>query len=175
MAHHVAENEPPGEPHYLWDDTGDTDERDADHDISGPTTEPPQEPWYSAVSTVIALGAIGVVAVGIVVSAVLVVSRESVGPTAAVVPTIPITTTAPTAAPSTTRTSSPTTTQAPSSVPPSTSSAIITTTVEPPPKPPETSTHHSSTPGPPSSVHPTPHPAFPHQTTDFLGPPGTNG
>src|ERR1700694_2672735 len=111
----MAENEPSGAVQCLWDATGDTGGLDGDHDISGPIDEPPQEPWYSAVPAVIALGAIGLVAFGIVVSAGLVVSREPVGPTGAVVPTIPVTTAAPTAA----APSSPTTTPAPSRVPPS--------------------------------------------------------
>lgn len=118
--------------------------------------------------------AIGVVAVGIVVSAVLVVSREPFDPMSAVVPTIPVTTT-PTAAPSISATIPPATTVAPSYVPPSTSSAVIATTAQPStakpsPKPPEITATH-----PPISAHPTPHPAFPQETTDFQGPPGTNG
>jgi hypothetical protein len=152
----------------------------ADRMRSGPSAGSPA-PWYRAVSSVIALGVMSVVALGIVVSAVLVVSREQVGPTGAVVPTIPITTTPPPVAPSTTL-SSPTPTQAPSRVPSSTPPPVIitttaqpSTTAPPPPPPPTSATRRPSTPAPPSSAHPTSHRPFPQETTDFPGPPGTNG
>lgn len=51
--------------------------------------------WDSTAAALIALGAVGVAAVGIVVTAVLVVSHEPVGNASAVVPTIPITTRCP--------------------------------------------------------------------------------
>jgi hypothetical protein len=131
--------------------------------------------WHRRVPTGIALCAAGAFAVGIAMSAILVVSRETIGNTGVVMPTQPL----PTSASTSTPMSSPVATQAPSRAPANTSTAALTPTVAPsvtaPPKPPDITATHSDTPQPPSSVHPTTHSAFPHQTTDFLGPPGTNG
>jgi len=152
---------------------------DGDRDVSEAVDTNPREPWYGTVTAVIALGAIAVVAVGIAVSAVLVVSREPVGPTGAVVPTRPVTT-APPLAPSAAPTTSPAATQAPSREAPSTAPAIVPTPVEPsttqaPPKPRATSAAPvPSASAPPKGARPTTHQPFPRETTDFLGPPGTN-
>ncbi len=125
----------------------------------------------------VTVGVLGVVAVGVVVSAITVVSREPFGPTGAVIPTRPVTSpTAPPPPPSSAEPIPPPVTRAPSAAP----SAIAPTTVEtsaPPPAPPPprpSTTHTSSTRSQPSSVHPTTHQPFPQETTDFLGPPGTN-
>jgi len=64
---------------------------DDDRELSDAIDEPPREPWYGTVMPVIALTAVALVAVAVAVSADLVVSREPVGQTGAVVPTIPIT------------------------------------------------------------------------------------
>jgi hypothetical protein len=167
----MAENEPSGVVQCLWDAADVTYALDGDDYISRSISERQRHRWYSAVPAVIALGAMGVAAVGIVVSGVAMVSRQPVGDTGAVVPTVPLTTTTPAATPPPSDTQSPTTTQAPSYVPPSTS-AIITTTVEPsatqpPPNPLQTSTRPPTSSAPPASAHPTPHPPFPRQTTDF--------
>jgi hypothetical protein len=149
---------------------------DGDHDVSDAVDANPREPWYGTVTAVVALGAIGLIAVGIAASAVLVVSREPVGPTGAVVPTRPVTTSAPTMAP----TSTPAITQVPSPAAPSTAPAIVPAPVEPtttpaPPRPRETTAAPApSTSAPPKSARPTKHQPFPQETTDFLGPPGTN-
>jgi len=129
--------------------------------------------WSSAVT----VGVLGFVAVCVVVSAITVVSRQPFGDTGVVLPTVPVTTTtAPPPPPSSAAPIPPPATGAPSAAP----SAIAPTTVEtsappPPPPPPKPSTTHtSSTRSQPSSVHPTTHQPFPQETTDFLGPPGTN-
>jgi hypothetical protein len=136
-------------------------------------------PISSVLAEAIALTAVGMSAVGIIVSAVLVVARGPADLTGVVVPVIPITTTtaAPVLPPPPT---APAPTQAPSRIPASTPPAIITTVAPsappPPAKPAEPRpTRPPRTSAPPSSVHPTLHRAFPQETTDFPGPPGTNG
>jgi hypothetical protein len=153
---------------------------DGDRDVCEAVDTSPREPWYGTVTAVIALGAMAVVAVGIAVSAVLVVSREPVGPTGAVVPTRPVTTTVAPLAPSTEPATSPAATRAPSPDVPGTAPVIVPTPVGPsttqaPPKPRETSAAPvPSVSSPPKSARPTTHQPFPQETTDFLGPPGTN-
>jgi hypothetical protein len=92
---------------------------DGDRDLSDAIDEPPREPWYSTATAAIVLSVMALVAVAIAVSAVLVVSREPVDPTGAVVPTIPVTTTPAPPAP----TMAPTATEAPSQAPAYTPSA----------------------------------------------------
>ena len=117
-----------------------------------------------------------VVAVGVVVSAITVASREPFGPTGAVIPTRPLTTTtAPPPPPSSAEPIPPPATRAPSAAPPAIVPTTVQTSAPPPPPPPKPSTTHpSSTRSAPSSAHPTTHQPFPNETTDFLGPPGTN-
>jgi len=79
--------------------------------------EPPREPWYDTMTAVIALTAVALVAVAVAVSADLVVSREPVGQTGAVVPTIPITITPPPPAPTMAPTIAPTRIEAASPAP----------------------------------------------------------
>ncbi|BDX29490.1 hypothetical protein TUM20985_00370 [Mycobacterium antarcticum] len=127
-------------------------------------------PWpYGMVPQVIGLASIGVLAFGMAVSATLGVSRPPFANTSAALPTIPVTASAISAA----------TTQAPSRVPTTTPSWVDTPSADPRPtqplpKPPENESTRAQN-RPPISVHPTPHRPFPHQTTDFRGPPGTNG
>ena len=129
-------------------------------------------PWTSWLGPVI-VAVLGVVAVAVVVSAITVVSREPFGPTGAVIPTRPVTTTTAPPPPSSAEPIPPPVTGAPSAAPP----AIAPTTVQtsaPPPPPKPSITHPSSTRSQPSSARPTTHQPFPQETTDFLGPPGTN-
>lgn len=159
-------------------DTGGTERLDANHEGHGIDGEPRRQQWYAAVPTVVALCASGALAVGIAVSAVLVVSRESVGPTGAVIPTHPLPTTMTTAIPPSMAPSLPTPTQAPTHQSTSPPTTLIPTTVQPIPAPrttsPQPSVTLSTTAPPPKSVAPTTHRPFPQETTDFLGPPGTN-
>jgi hypothetical protein len=164
----MVQNEPAGLVKDRLDDPGDAARSD---EFLQPIHERPRESWYGAAPTVVALGAIGALAVAGVVSAVLFMSREPVGPTGAVVPTIQTTAAPPSPPPATASTSPPAPTRAPSSPPPVTSSAIATTTAapsptQPPPKSPETSASHPPTTRPPISVHPTPQPVFPQQPTE---------
>jgi hypothetical protein len=145
---------------------------DGEHQLSDIIDEPKREPWYGSVTAVIALSAIALVAVAIAVSADLVVSRQPVGPTGAVVPTIPVTTTpspqAPTMAPTTTEATS----QGPAIIP---SVPVEPSTTPAPPKPRQTSEAPApSSSSPSKSASATTHRPFPQETTDFLGPPGTN-
>jgi hypothetical protein len=130
--------------------------------------------WRNWVGPLI-VSVLGVVAVGVIASAITVVSRDPLGTTGVVLPTNPVTTTtAPPPAPSSAAPLPPPATRAPSTAPP----AIVPTTAQtsaPPLPPPKPSTPHpSSTRSAPSSAHPTTHQPFPQETTDFLGPPGTN-
>jgi hypothetical protein len=145
---------------------------DGEHELSDAFDEPVREPWYGSLTTVIALSAVALAAVAIAVSADLVVSRQPVGPTGAVVPSIPVTTTPPPQAP----TMAPSTTEAPSQAPAIIPSVPVEpSTTPPPPKPRQTSEAPApSTSSPPKSAAPTTHRPFPQETTDFLGPPGTN-
>jgi len=113
---------------------------DSDHHLCDAVDEPPREPWYGTATVVIALTIAALIAVGIAVSAVLVVSREPVDPTGAVVPTIPITPTPPPMAPTMAPTSAPVPTQAPTRAPAIVPSAlppspVQPSTSQPPPKP----------------------------------------
>ena len=124
---------------------------------------------------------LGIVALGLVVSAITVVSREPFGITGVVLPTRPVTVTTTTASPpppSSEVPIPPPVTRAPAVAP----TAISPTNVQPGPEPsppPPPPARSSATRAPPthsqqSSVHPTTHRPFPQETTDFLGPPGTN-
>jgi hypothetical protein len=132
----------------------------------------------------VTVGVLGLAALGVVVSAITVVSRQPFGITGVVLPTRPvtvITTTAPPPPPSSEVPIPPPVTRAPAVAPP----AIVPRTVEPsappnppPPPPPPPQKPGTTRPLPThsqqSSVHPTTHKPFPQETTDFLGPPGTN-
>jgi len=123
----------------------------------------------------VTVGVLGVVAVGVVVSAITIVSREPFGPTGAVIPTRPVTTpTAPPPPPPSTAPIPPPVTRAPSAAPPAIAPTTVETSAPPPPPPPPrpSTTHPSSTHS--TSAHATTHQPFPQETTDFLGPPGTN-
>jgi hypothetical protein len=129
-------------------------------------------PWTSWLGPVV-LTVLGVAAVGVVISAITVVSREPFGPTGAVVPTHPVTTTTAQPPASSAEPIPPPVTAAPSAAPSATAPTTVQTSAPPtPPKP--TTTHPSSTRSQPSSARPTTHQPFPQETTDFLGPPGTN-
>ena len=146
-----------------------------EHEGTASADVPPWERWsWTAWSSAVTVGVLGFVAVCVVVSAITVVSRQPFGDTGVVLPTVPVTiTTAPPPPPSSAATIPPPVTRAPSAAP----SAIAPTTVEtsapPPPPPPRPSTTHPSSTHS-TSAHPTTHQPFPQETTDFLGPPGTN-
>jgi hypothetical protein len=129
-------------------------------------------PWTSWLGPLM-ITVLGVAAVGVVVSAVTVVSREPFGPTGAVIPTRPVTTTTAQPPPSSAEPIPPPVTAAPSAAPPVTAPTTVQTSAPPPPPKP-TTTASSSTRSQPSSARPTTHRPFPQETTDFLGPPGTN-
>ena len=159
------------------DDRGESHGSDVAPHVSVPQREPLSWTNWLVPVTVSVLGA---AAVGVVVSAITVVSRQPFGPTGVVLPTVPVTTTsAPPPPASSAAPIPPPATRAPSVLPPSNPPSIAPTTVEPsappPPPPPKPSaTLPSSTLSQPSSVRPTTHRPFPQETTDFLGPPGTN-
>lgn len=151
-------------------------EKTATHEAPDPGVERRRDrrSWTNW-SAPIVVGVLGLVAISIMVSAITVVSREPFGQTGVVLPTNPpTTTTAPPSPPISAAPLPPPVTQAPSTAPP----ASAPSTVAPPapsPPPPKTSTAHPSSSAPaPSSGHPTTHKAFPQETTDFPGPPGTN-
>jgi hypothetical protein len=130
--------------------------------------------WTNWLGSVI-VSALGVVAVGVVVSAITMVSREPFGPTGAVIPTRPLTTTTAPPPPSSAEPTPPPATSAPAAAPPAIVPTTVQTSAPPPPPPPKPSTPHpSSSRSAPSSAHPTTHQPFPQETTDFVGPPGTN-
>jgi hypothetical protein len=144
-------------------------------DASDPVVGRPRECWsWTNWSGPVIIGVVGVVAIGVVVSAITVVSREPFGPIGVVLPTRALTT-APPPPPISAAPIPPPVTRAPSTAPP----AIAPTTVQPsapppPPAPKPSSSRPSSSPSAPTSAHPTTHRPFPQETTDFLGPPGTN-
>lgn len=128
----------------------------------------------------VTVGMLGVVALAVIFSAVTVVSREPFGTSGVVLPTRTVTTTtAPPSAPASQAPIPPPVTRAPTVAPPAIAPTNVQPTVPPPappPAPPKVATTRSlPTHSEPSSVHPTTHRAFPQETTDFLGPPGTNG
>ena len=140
------------------------------------TADGPRKHWsWTPWSGPITVGVLAVVAVAVVVSGITVVSREPFGPTGVVLPTVPLTTTSALPPPSAASIPPPVT-RAPSAVAPSIPPSVAPTTIQssapPPPKP--SATRSSSARPAPSSVHPTSHRPFPQETTDFLGPPGTN-
>jgi hypothetical protein len=141
----MAQHEPTGLLAPLWDGPGDHDGFGGDHNISPLMHEQSRGPWYGTALAGTAVGVLVVAAMATVISAALLVSRQPVSPTGAVVPTNPPTTAPPTTAPSIPSVSPPTTTQAPWTPPPPaiTSSPVIQTPVPPPataspPKPPQT-------------------------------------
>jgi hypothetical protein len=146
-----------------------------DDDASDVTIAPREGwSWTNWLGPVI-VSVLGVVAVGVVVSAITVVSREPFGPTGAVIPTRPITTTTVSPPPpSSGAPIPPPATRAPSAAPPAIVPTTVPTSAPPPPPPKPSTTHPPSTRSEPSSAHPTTHQPFPQETTDFLGPPGTN-
>ena len=152
-----------------------------EHQGTASADAPPRERWsWTAWTSAVTVGLLGFAAVCVVVSAITVVSRQPFGDTGVVLPTVPVTTTtAPPPPPSSAAPIPPPATRTPSAVKPSNLPAIVPSRVPPsapppPPLPKPSSTHPSSTRSQPSSVHPTTHQPFPQETTDFLGPPGTN-
>jgi len=149
-----------------------------EHEGTASADAPPRERWsWTAWSSAVTVGVLGFVAVCVVVSAITVVSRQPFGDTGVVLPTVPVTTTtAPPPPPSSAAPIAPPVTRAPSAAPPAIAPTTVETSAPPPPPPPPkpSTTHTSSTRSQPSSVHPTTHQPFPQETTDFLGPPGTN-
>jgi hypothetical protein len=144
------------------------------HDASAPLVERARERWPCTGPIVV--GVLGVVAISIVVSAINVVSRVPFGETGVVLPTRPpTTTTAPPTPPISAAPIPPPVTRAPSAAPPAIAPSTVAPSVPPPPPPPKPSTARPSSSAPaPSNGHPTTHKAFPQETTDFPGPPGTN-
>src|SRR5882762_350980 len=123
-------------------------------------------PWTSWLGPVI-VTVLGVVAVGVVVSAITVVSREPFGPTGAVIPTHPVTTTTAPPPVSSAEPIPPPVTEAPSAAPPAIAPTTIQTSAPPPSPPKPSATRSSSTRSQPSAAHPTTHQPFPQETTDF--------
>jgi hypothetical protein len=155
----------------------------ADDAVVGTAAEGPRERWHlSTWLGPITVGVVGLVAVGVAISAIAVVSREPFGDTGGVLPTRPLTTTtAPPRIASSQAPAPPPVTRAPSAAPPAIAPTTVQTTAPqtpppapPAPPPPPSPTRPSSTHSQPSSAHPTTHQPFPQETTDFLGPPGTN-
>jgi hypothetical protein len=144
----VAVSEPPGDFDYLWEDLGETDEdfgydgedfgyggEDFGYDgYDADPYEPPPVPWYRTTGALLAIGAIGIALVAILVSAVLLVSRNSRGPASEVETTV-----APT----------------PSSAPVTTPPMIATVPPSPPPTPTETTTQAPVVVAPPRQSEPT--------------------
>ena len=159
----MAVTEPSGDFDYLWEDLGDLDE---DYDFRVPSP-PPAPPWYRTPAALVAMGAIGIAVVAILVSAVLLMSRNSRGPSVDVETTIATTRQPPpTTAPPMTATVPPGPTEAP---PPSEPTASVPVAVEPPrqqqpepTKPPEIGVTRTPVTRSPISVRPNPRPAFPH-------------
>jgi hypothetical protein len=133
----------------------------------------PRERWsWTTWLGPVTVSVLGVLAVGIVVSAITVVSREPFGPTGAVIPTRPLTTTTAPPPASSAAPIPPPVTRTSSAAPPAIAPTTVQTSAPAPPQP--RTTHPSSTRSQPSSARPTTHQPFPQETTDFLGPPGTN-
>jgi cytoskeletal protein RodZ len=113
----MAVTEPPGDFDYLWEALGDTDDvgrtgtdRGLDDDDFGfddgyrddrYDRERPR-PWYRTTAAVVAIGAIGIAGVAILVSAVLLMSRNSGGPVNPAETTTPTASTPSSAVPATT-------------------------------------------------------------------------
>lgn len=150
---------------YVWDDLDEYSE--------GPVfarmnleIKPAPVPWYRTGPAMFALGALGLALVAMVVAAVLLVSRDSLGPADVEPPLTPITSAQPTPS-RTSTTPSPSTTSATPSPSPSSSS-------EPPPPPASQPASPPDSDGPeinvtrtpvtrsPISVQPTVPPAHPH-------------
>jgi len=139
----MAVTEPPGKFDYLLEGLGDTDEDLDNFENLGYDEEPvdedlgfdddfedddvedddfefvvdsypaPPVPWYRTTAALLAIGAMGLAGIAILVSAVLLVSRNSRGPAPSLEPTTAITTTA-------TATSAPATSEAAETPPPAT-------------------------------------------------------
>ena len=149
-----------------------------EHEGTASADAPPRERWsWTAWSSAVTVGVLGFVAVCVVVSAITVVSRQPFGDTGVVLPTVPVTTpTAPPPPPSSAAPIPPPATRAPSAAPPATYPRRQSTVPPSATAAASEAEHHPSVEHPfgPSSVHPTTHQPFPQETTDFLGPPGTN-
>lgn len=160
----VAVTEPPGDFDYLWDDLGDPDDDYGFDDYDDDPYDPPvrHAPWYRTTGALLAICAIAGAVVAILVSAILLMSRNSHGPTQVVIPSpAPTRSSAPAPAPSTVATVPPSASESPS--PSATPSAPVIVTPTHGPSTPST-LGGTSTPvtRSPLSVHPEPHPAFPH-------------
>lgn len=161
----MADRDLADERDYAWDDLDEYDDRPVFARTSL-EIKPAPAPWYRTGPAMFALGAIGLAVVAIVVAAVLLVSRDSLGP-GDVEPAAPSTSSSPSPiapSPSASRTV------------PSTSPAATTSASSESPPPPPVS-EPSSAPGSngpeigvtrtpvtrsPISVRPTQRPAFPH-------------
>ena len=95
----MAVSEPPGDFDYLWEDLGDTEDDFGFDDFDVEPYKPPPPPWYRSNTAMVAIGAIALAVIAILVSAVLLVSRDSRGP--APVVERPVATTPSSAAPTT--------------------------------------------------------------------------
>src|SRR6478609_3322225 len=134
--------------------------------------------WPNSLGPVI-VSVLGVVAVCLAASAITVVTREPFGTAGVVLPTRPLTTMTAVPPPPSEAPIPPPVARVPTGAPTAIAPTIVAPSAPPsappPPPPKPSSTRRSSTPAKPSSVHPTTHKPFPQETTDFLGPPGTNG
>jgi hypothetical protein len=178
----MAVTEPPGDFDYLWEALGDTD------DVGGTRTDfefddddfgfddgygidrhphKPLVPWYRTTAAMVAIGAIGSAAVAILVSAVLLMSRDSGEPASTVESTTATpTTTAPSAAPETTPppvaavppnpTESPSPAPSPAGAPP----VVVEPRQTEPARPPEIGVTRTPLTRHPISVRPQPVPRF---------------
>jgi hypothetical protein len=147
------------------------------HDAPGQVVERARQrwPWANWLGP-FTIGVTGVVALFVVVSAITVVSKEPFGPMGVVLPTRPLTTTS-APPPVSEAPIPPPVTRAPTVAPPAIAPTTAPPNPQPPPPPPPpkpSATRAPSTRSEPSSAHPTTHRPFPQETTDFLGPPGTN-
>jgi hypothetical protein len=167
----VAQREPAGDFDYLWEDLSDR-EFDGDEFIDdslglGPDESPPV-PWYRTTQAMIAIAAIGCAVIAILVSAVLLVSRQSRGPADTVErPVISTSSANPTSTATTVVSSAPPAPETSPSQPPSSTASVIVQPPPPPPKPtatnpPQVQVTRTPSTRSPISVQPAPHPAFPH-------------
>ena len=168
----MAKAKPPGEFDYLLDELDDPDEDFTFDDFGFDPCRPPPVPWYRTTAAIVAIGAIGLAVIAILVSTVLLVSRNSRGQTNDVETTIATT---PSSAPATTppmiatvpppppaETPRPTDAESPSPAEPTASAPVV---VAPPrhsepTKPPEIGVTRTPVTRQPISVRPPPVPHF---------------
>ncbi|HUO39068.1 MAG TPA: hypothetical protein VMU34_15100 [Mycobacterium sp.] len=150
---------PPGRFDYLWESCSEPDKgtgyedpgyEDLGYDGHGLDARRDPVPWYLTSPSVIALGAIGVAVIAILVSAVLLVSRQSHGQGSHVDPSVTTTATTPSPPPSSPASSPASSTSPPppeTSSSPTESASQIAAPSSPPPKPP--TPHSTATPARP--------------------------